>query len=39
MGALAFYTFIYFVGHFAALGLNIITNKNYSDIAGLVWLV
>jgi len=27
MGALAFYTFIYFVGHFAALGLNIITNR------------
>ncbi|MCC6160903.1 MAG: hypothetical protein IT526_01465 [Nitrosomonas sp.] len=27
MGALIFYTFIYFVGHFAALGLNTITNK------------
>jgi len=27
MGALFFYTFIYFAGHFAALGLNAITNK------------
>ena len=27
MGALLFYTFIYFVGHFAALGLNEIAKK------------
>lgn len=27
MGALIFYTFVYFVGHFAALGLNAIINK------------
>ncbi|MCC6916046.1 hypothetical protein [Nitrosomonas sp.] len=27
MGALLFYTFIYFVGHFAALGLNEVTKK------------
>lgn len=27
MGALLFYIFIYFVGHFAALGLNEVTKK------------
>lgn len=27
MGALVFYTFIYFIGHFFAHGLNLLTNR------------
>ncbi len=41
MGALLFYTFIYFMGHFAALGLNIITNKKLFNhrIVGLIGVI
>lgn len=41
MGALLFYTFIYFMGHFAALGLNIITNKKLLNhrIVGLIGVI
>lgn len=41
MGALIFYTFIYFAGHFAALGLNIITNKRLLNhrLVGLIGVI
>jgi len=41
MGALIFYTFIYFAGHFAAFGLNIITNKKLLNhrLVGLIGVI
>ena len=41
MGALIFYTFIYFAGHFAALGLNIIANKKLLNhrLVGLIGVI
>ncbi|MXS84467.1 hypothetical protein ABO04_00705 [Nitrosomonas sp. HPC101] len=41
MGALFFYTFIYFVGHYSALGLNIITNKKLLNhrLVGLIGVI